>query len=443
MALNYGTDAIPGDTYSVVEGGTVQVAAAFTRTVGLIGGMDTANGTATEGEVTTVTSVTDAGDKFGTDSELYYQSDLAFANGATEVYAVPVPETSTTESFSSTSSGQLSNTPFFNPEIHNEHDVTAQDTSAGSSVDVEIVYVDGSPSPPSSGIALDYITGQWTAASSSSYDITYTYGDYSASVIQEVLKKEPRKVAILTESESTISDLDTELQSDADNFQFAGGVGGAAPFEDPSSPDTAGYSDGLDTERISVVSSPYWYVDDAETNLQRVHGGVAGELASLPLGLSATSNTVNGVVSPRTNLSPSQASDLIDEQVLPLINYPPAEIVKDLTTSTEGKFERVYVMDIIDEVLTLSHQINRDFTGEQTVDISQLERSHKNMLKSLTREDPPLLYSRDGQAYYASAVQNASDDNQVDLDLAIDPVGVIDVINVSLTVGDIVEAEVT
>jgi len=65
MAEIYGTTGIPGDSAEVRSGGTVAISAAFTTTLGLVGGMDTANGSATPGEVTTIESSSDATTAFG------------------------------------------------------------------------------------------------------------------------------------------------------------------------------------------------------------------------------------------------------------------------------------------------------------------------------------------------------------------------------------------
>lgn len=442
MALNYGTTAIPGDSYSVIQGGTINVGAAFERSVGLVGGMDTANGTATPGETVEVSSTADAIEKFGDGSELHRQVSLAFNNGAVTVYAYPVTETTgETESFSSTQSGTLSNIPF-NPEIQAEHEITAQDTTEGQEADVNIVYEDAPSAPTTSNtINLNPVTGEWQADASSSYDITYDYGDYGTAAIDGILDEEPRRVALLRETSSDITSLATELTARADNFVFGGGVGGAVPFEDPSNPSTSGYTDSIDEERISLVASPYGYIDAAETDMQRTTGAVAAELVSLPLGESATNNSLSGFTGLRTDLTPSQAGDLIDEQVLPLIDYPPVTIVKDMTTSTTQKFERAYVMDVVDEATEVSHRINRQFVGEQNTsqNRNQLARSHKNSYKGFTTSTPRLL-----DDYAVRVEEDSVDRDQVNVHIGLDVVDIMDNIEVTMTVGDVVNpAEVS
>lgn len=445
MALNYGTTSIPGDTYSVEEGGTIRVAAAFTRSVGFVGGMDTENGTATEGEATTVESSSEAASEFGEDSELYAQADLAFENGAIEVVGVPVPETEDTESFSDASNGTLENVPFFNPEIHDDHSIDVEDTSESESVDVNIVYTNGEPDTPSDSdtVNLDYITGEWKADESSSYDFTYTYGDYGTSVLETLVDELPRVSVVLSEHDTPIEDIEDIAQEKAKDLNFTHTFAGVYPWEDADDPATDDYENEYDSERLSLLGNPYGYTDDAEEEMTRVHGAVAGEIASLPLGVSSTRNEISGISGLRTDFEPGDAGDLIDEQVIPLIDYPPITIIKDMTTSETQKFERVYAMDVVDEVLELSREINGHYLGEQSdrPTLSNVERSHKNMLKSLTRNDPPLLASTDGERPYY--VEGSYDENEdIELDLAIEIVGVVDNIDVTLRVGDVVDAEV-
>jgi hypothetical protein len=254
--------------------------------------------------------------------------------------------------------------------------------------------------------------------------------------VEKLAAYEPRIVATLVEDESTLTTVGTELDDRADNFVFMHQVGGAHPFEDPTSINTATYSDGMDDERTSLIAPPYGYVDAAETDLERVHGAVAGHLASLPLGLSATSDTlVPTITGLRTELDPSDAGDLIDSQVMPLIDRPPVEIVKDMTTSTTQKFERVYAMQIVDEATEVSHEINKRFIGDQNTEPNrkQISRSHKNSYKGFTQDTPPLLND-----YAVNVEKNDTNDNQVDVKIGLDVVDVMDVIEVVITVGDVV-----
>jgi hypothetical protein len=431
--VTYGTTVIPSDQISVVGGGTVSVSAAFENSVGLVGGMDTANGSATPAEVTTVRSAPDAADKFGEDSELHEQVQLAFQNGAGQIYALPVSETSVTGETQGTQDGTLDNAPVFDPRVNDEHSVTVTDTGAG---DAEINLVDEPPeSAPTTSEQVDFYppTAEYyaDAAPDGDYEFDYSYGDYSATAMQPILDEEPRMLCALTENESIINTVATELNDRATSFTFGHNVSGAQVDVDSSN-----YADGVDERRVSLVSPSRAYTDDAETNEVRTTGAVAGYLASLDLGLSATNDSLGGFSALKNPLSdPQSAGDLIDAQVMPLLDYPPTTIVKDMTTSTEPTFERVYSNQVVDEATELLHIISRNFVGDQNTpeQRNNMRRSYSTTLQALESATPPLLNDST-----VSVQQDDADPNQTNVNVGIDVVDVMDIIDVSVTVGDIV-----
>jgi len=433
--VTYGTTAIPSDQITVLSGGTVSVSAAFENSVGLIGGMDVPSGNATAGDVTTVSSSTDAATKFGEDSELHEAVQLAFQNGAGTIYALPVPEKSVTTETQTTQGGVLDNAPVFDPRVNEEHSITATDTGAG---DANVNLVDEPPtSAPSTADQIDVYppTGEYFADSApdGDYEFDYDYGDYSVSAVKPLLDESPRIVTLLGESTSAANDIVGELNSRATNFDFMHLVTGATVNVDPAS-----YTDGVDERRMSLVYPSRGYTDAAETNEERTSAAVAGELASLALGLSSTNNSLGGFSALKNSIGgPTSAGDLIDAQVMPLLDYPPTTIIKDMTTSTEPKFERVYGMQIIDEAAELSHIISREFIGNQNTVANRtaLQRSHRNAYISITDASIPLL---DG--YEVSVEQDSADANTVNIDIGLDVVDVMDTIDVTITVGDIVRS---
>lgn len=427
MTETYGTTAIPSDSITVTSGGTVAISAAFEATVGLVGGYDAANGSATGGTVTTVESSADAAAKFGEESELKRQADLAFQNGASAIYAVPVAETEVTEQDLGTS-GTLNNTPIFDPNVQPEHTITASD-SGGTDPDVTITYESPPATPTASDeVAVNPVTGEYEFDSSAagSYDLDYAYGDYEAA-IQEVVTKSPRQVAVCTEATSVANSLLTELNTQASSFAFSHGTVGGLPGTDSSA-----YSDAFDARRLSVTLPSRGYTDDAETTEVRTIGAVAGRLSAKPLGNSATYDDLGGLASLRTSYTNSELGTLIDSQVLPLKQGGGITLVKDMTTSQDPRFERVYASEIVDEVTEISHQISQDFIGRPNTGTNRtsLAESHRSSLAEL-RSDALL------NAFAVSVGEGASEDTVV-LDLGINVVGVMDTIDVTVTVGDVI-----
>jgi len=431
MAEVYGATGIPSDSIEVRSGGTVAVSAAFETTLGLVGGYDAGNGSATEGEVTTVESTADADGAFGADSELAEQSALAFQNGAGTIYAVAVSETTVTGEAAGGQSGTLSNVPVFDPNIHDEESISATDTG-GTNPTVTIVY-DSPPSTPTDAdtVNVNPVTGEFEfdAAATGSYEFDYAYGDYGGA-ITEVVKEVPRIVTVLTENTSVANDLLTELNTYDSDFDFMHGVVGALPEVDAST-----YTDSFDDRRLSVVAPSRGYTDSAETNEQRTLGAVGGKQAGKALGDSTTYEGLGGFASLRTSYTNSQLADLVDAQVLPLKQGGGIKVIKDMTTSTDSKFERIYASEIIDEATEISHQISQEFVGERNTDDNRLALRESHTSSYAEMQNDELLEA------YNVAVSKGANDFEVTVDIGLDVIGIMDLIDVTITVGDVVKNE--
>jgi len=432
MAI-FGTTAIPGDSIEVRSGGTVAIGAAFATTVGLVGGMDTNNGSATPGEVVEVASSADAATQFGEDSELKKQVDLVYQNGnISTIYAVAVSETEVTAESAGGTSGSLDDAPLFDPNVNAEHDITASDTG-GDDPTVEVVY-DSPPATPSSAdtVNVNPVTGEFEfdTTADGSYEFDYEYGDYSTA-IQTLAPKVPRTLAALTESVSVANDLVTELNSAAADFEFMHGQVGGGPEVDPSS-----YSDAIDERRLSIVVPSRAYTDAANTNEVRTLGATAGLQSGLALGNSSTYESLGGFVDiGRTEderYSNSELGTLIDSQVYPLKQGDRIFVVKDMTTSTDPRFERVYASEIVDEATEISHQISQQFVGELNTESNRfaLGESHSTSYQEFVEDD--LLDA------YSVTVSEGADPDEVDVDIGLDVVDIMDTIDVTITVGDVV-----
>jgi hypothetical protein len=430
MAETYGTTIIPSDQITVRSGGTVAISVAFATTLGLVGGMDTANGSATPGEVQTVESVPDAESLFGEGSELAEQVRLALAQNTppSTIYAVGVSETTgVTDSTSGSDTGTLDNAPAFDPNVNSEHTIEAQDTTEGVNVEVNIVY-ESAPSTPNDAntINLNPVTGEWAADEVSDYDITYDYGNYS-DAISAVADEVPRFLGVLTENTSVANDLLSTLNDRAQDFDFMHGVVGALPEIDVSN-----YSDNFDSRRLSVVAPSRGFTDSANTEMRRTTGAVAGKQAGKALGDSTTYESLAGFVDLNTGYTNSQLGTLVDSQVLPLKQGGGITVIKDMTTSQDVRFERIYASEIVDEATEISHQISQEFIGRRNTDDNRLSlrESHASSYAEMSAED--LLEA------FSVSVSKGANDFEVDVNIGLDVIGVMDTIDVTITVGDVI-----
>lgn len=435
MAITYDT---LGSTVTVHPTGTVAPGQLNTA-VAIVGGYDSANAdsSVTAGESTVVNTGNEAETQFGASSELARQAELAFANGATAVHGVPVAETETTESFgssSATANGTLGEAPAMDPNVHPDEDITAQDVTAGASVEVNIKYEDTPSSPSDSNtINLNPITGNWTADETAEYDITYTYGDYDTA-IGEAVSQTVRAVGVCTESSSHKTTLNTDMSTAASNFRFLRGVTGADVEIDAGT--TGSYTPDTTDWRMVEVAPARGTTPDGEA---RTVGAILGMIASQTIDVtgSITYDNVRGFDSLRVMFTPTQAESF--ERVTAITDE--FEVAAGLTTSDESSFSDIYKNEIIDFVVEGIYAHVKNYRGGSNAGPAQ--RRFKSQLKrtlgsySVPDASPPLLASGDGSQPYSVTVGIGSTDTETDVDIGIDVAPIAKEVNLDVSVGPI------
>lgn len=408
----------------------------------IVGGYDANNADTSQftvGETVEVNGQQQASTYFGDGSELHQQVRLVQANSADEIHCLPVSETTgTTESFSGTSSGTLSETPI-DPNVNTEHDITAQDTSEGASADVNVVY-ESPPSSPSDAntINLNPVSQEWEADESSDYDITFDTATFDSAVATAAADVGARAIALCTEIEDRVSTFVSELEDRMDDFDLQLVGGGIAPrTTDPST-----HSDTLSSERSFVVGPSRGTLDGSEV---RTVGAVTAQVVSTPLGSSATGNAIGGLDDVTTEYSPSDADDFGSESgnavgVLPLVSRDEIEIDEDLTTSEADKFRDIYRVEIIDEIAYSLHIIAENFRSEPNIPEEReqsLDVPMSIVLERASNSTPPLLHSASDGEPYTLSVSAGSNDEEAVVDAAIDVLGVAKTIDITMNVGPV------
>lgn len=435
MAITYDT---LGSTVTVHPTGTVAPGQLNTA-VAIVGGYDggDADSSVIEGEPTIVNTGTEADNMFGPNSELARQAELAFANGATAVHGVPAEETETTESFgtsTSTASGTLSNAPVFDPNVHPNKDITVQDVTESSSVEVSITYA-STPTQPSdtNTVNVNPVNGEWAADASSEYEFTYRYGDYD-NAITAAVGETVRAVGVCTEDPSLKTSLNTELSTAQNNFRFLRGITGSEVEIDVGS--TGSYSPETDDWRMVEVAPSRGTGTDGEA---RTVGAILGMVASQPVDVtgSITYDTVAGFTDLRTKFTPTQAESF--ERVTAITDE--YEVAEGITTAQEDSFADIYKVEIIDFVVEGIYAHIKNYRGGSNAEPSQ--RRFKSQLKrtlssySVPNAQPPLLASGDGSQPYTVTVGIGSADTETDVDIGIDVAPIAKEVTLDVSVGPI------
>jgi len=429
-------------TYTALEGEyTVHGTDTATRSgasnaVAVVGGYDAANAaeSVTAGEPTEVNGSTSARDIFG-DSELARAAGVISANGVNDIHATPVGETSTTETFGSstaTSTFTLSNTPLFDPNVHPEHTVTITDVTNSEDIDVSYVYDTGSDlTQPSTDNAarLNPITGEVAVDTSSEYDVSYTYGDYTTAV-ENAVREPVRAVIVLTEAPSVISTLSSELTAVANDFDFKRGVVGATP--EIASGDIAAYEPSVDDWRVIEVPPARGSTSSGRV---RTAAAVGGSLASQPIGPDGSGlfDAVSGLDSLNTSYRPSDVKDF--DRVTALTETATIGVAD--TTSTSTQFQAIYATEIIDTVGLGLFSVAREYAGGPQ-DSGDLQALLETTLQRYSSGSPPLLgFAGDrSENPYDVNVTLGADSSVADASVTIVPYPIAEEVNLSLTVSD-------
>jgi hypothetical protein len=425
-------------TYNALEGQlSVRGAATSTRTaasnaVALVGGYDSDNAASevTAGEETFIENPSTAEETFG-DSEIPIAAQTAAANGVGTIYGIPVPETETTESFGSSSTGSVANTPLFNPNLHPDHDITITDTVNSVDLTVNVVHDDTVAQPSESETAnINPNTGEWAADASSDYDITYTYGDYATS-IQTAVDLPVRYVVALTEDAGVKSTLVTELSDVANDFDFKRGVVGAKP--EIGAGQIGSYTPNQRDWRLVEVAPALGAHGDDEV---RTCAALGGFLASQPIGPDGSGlyDPINGLTSLNTEYRSSEAKDF--EGVTSLNRN--GTLATTETTSDEGQFRLIYATEIIDDVALDLFSVARDYAGGPQ-DVERLETLLEIQCQANANGQPPNLGfagEDSDQRPYDVNVTLGSQDTIADAGVTIVPYPIAETVNINITVAD-------
>ena len=420
-----------GTTINVRAAGT-NVSVGFNTNVVIVGGYDAANGSATPGEVNYIPDSTTAENLFGIDSELYEQIQLNTINGAGEIYAAAVEETSTSQTFSAVATGSLDNAPLFDPTVHPEHEIVVTDDSDESDVEVTVSYAD-SLTTPDTGAVVNPITGDIEFASSGDYTVDYDYGDYTTA-IQNAATYNVRFVEVCSEATSVKNTLMSELENQATDIRFKRGVAGATP--DIESGSISEYSAAADHQRLIEVAPARGNTGDGEV---RTIGAIGGAFSSQPLGESLTYDPVNGFDSLNQEYRPSQTRNFTGVTAI----ADTMEVVEGVTTSTTDAFSDVYKCEIIDTVAQGLFEVGRGYAGGANTedDRNNLETDSRNVLSSYANQRPPLLNSAEGGKAYSVDTQLGASDEETVMNVGIEPLKVMKQVTLNLNVGSVVTYE--
>lgn len=424
-------------TYNALEG-QLSISATPTasqtgasNTVAIVGGYDAANAASgvTGGESTQIRP-SNADERFGV-SELDRAAQAVGANGVSDIYGVPVSETTTTESISSGTSITLSNTPLFNPDFHPDHDIVVTDVDAATELTVEIVYEDSPTQPTEDNTAkVNPINGTVKIDATGNYDIQYTYGDYSEA-ITTAADLPVRYVITLTESPTVKDTLKTELADRATDFDFKRGVVGASPEIAPT--DIGNYTPDVEDWRVIEVAPA---LGTGASGPVRTAAAIGGFMAAQSIGPDGSG--LYDEISGLSGLNESYRASNVDvfDQVTAITRN--GRIGKAVTTSSVEQFQNIYATEIIDKVAKDLFDAARDYAGGPQ-DIPELEATLEIQCQDNANGSPPNLgfaQSTNQSPYNVTASLDPNDAGIANAGITIVPYPIAEKVNINLTAAD-------
>lgn len=428
---------------TTVGGGLTGVVIGREQRLVLVGPGDPANGSASTNTLTEVGSTSDAEAKFGKGSRLAEAIADARANGANVeyLYGVMPSEVSASESFTTTASGTLTNTPI----LDTAGAVTATDDGASASVDVEFRFWTGTDltnnAPSTSNtMYVNPITGEWAADASSSYTINYTHHEWSTAFSEAATAYRENETGVLgavSDAESVVSMAQTEAASLRSNYKLVTVAGGAEPMSDDGSGnaqyDTATYSDGLDADYVFLCAT------SRADGRDQTAAGLAGKMAGNDLHDPIFNDGLNGFQKLSQELTVTEADDMRDAGVIPLRHVSTIKLDDNTSTSTATDWERdFWTRRVVDQVVLISRAVGEAIVGRVNNDETRnvAEDEIRTEIIELVKDGllEPNDTENDDIKWRVEVYQDTNDPTQANVDVGITPEGVVKRVDETLTI---------
>jgi hypothetical protein len=430
----------PGVRVETAGGAITGVAVGREQKLVIIGVGDAGSGEASPNTAVQIPSRSQADTQFGDGTELSEAMKDALSNGANidYLYGVMLDVTEDeAETFTSASSGTLTEAPI----IEDLNTIDVQDTGDATAATVEFRY-ESPPSAPSDAdtVFLNPITGEWTADSSSDYDFTHDYPDWTTAFDEAQLQIETEEtgvIAPLTESESLATDLSGRVNTLRGEYKMATGLQPAEPNASDSDDndaryDTGSYTDSIDNDAM-FLHAPARKVDSNYLITGAVGGLMAGN--SLNNSIYNENITVDNI---DQRLSDSEAGDLRDAEVIP-VKQPPSggaiTVADNRSTSTETDWQRDYWRRrIVDQVILIAKAV-----GDSVIGRINDERTRNTVESQISVELRGLVSDRllepntDEETNWFVDVYEIDSDT-VGIDIGITPLGIVKRVDTTITI---------
>jgi len=406
--------------------------------------------------------------KFGAGTELAEAMKESLGNGANLdfLYGVPVARKVVEAEEQTTVTGTLDNVEIVE-NTGDPVDLGAGDVNdfgidvadSGGNLLVELRY-DGAPASPDADSGMVYVnplSGEFAADPSATTPLTfdYTYNDYAgafeASGPQNVVNEDETGIFFaLSDSDSVSADLNNVVGSLRNDYQLVNALSFAEPndnevFEDAQTSDENGGADArFDTANYTKgsVSAAYYYKfapGRQENEDDTVGGGIGGLFAGNPINDPIYNEVVSGYDALEQQLSKSDADNLRGEDVIPIRSGGNVRVKGNRSTSfsiADTVAADFWVRRITDRIILIGKQIGDAILGrindEETRALA--ERRIEQEMRSLESLRLIRPNTPDEQNWSVTAYEDPTNDDEVNIDIAFSPYGIVKNVDETITV---------
>lgn len=412
--------------------------------------------------------------KFGDGTELAEAMKESLGNGANIdfLYGVAVQRNVVEAESKSSTSGTLDNVEIVENTgapvdlaggSVNDFGIDAVEDPANTAVDltVELRY-DGAPNTPaadSEEVYVNPLTGEYAADPNTvtPIEFDYTYNDYGtafeASGPQNVVNEDETGIFFaLSDSDSVSASLNTVVSTLRNDYQLVNALSLAEPnanelLDANNTTDANGGADArFDTSNYGTanqsVTEAYYYKfapGREEDVVKTIGGGLGGLFAGNPIDDPIYNETISGYQSLEQQLSKTDADNLRDEDIIPIRSGGNIRVKGNRSTAfsvSDAVAADFWTRRITDRVILIGKQVGDAILGrindEQTR--NEAERRIEQEMRQLETQRLIRPNSGDETNWSVTAYEDPTNDDEVNIDIAFSPFGIVKRVDETITV---------
>jgi hypothetical protein len=308
-------------------------------------------------------------------------------------------------------------------------------------------------------VYINPLTGEYAAdaAPSGDYEFDYTYKEYStafsAEDVRNVVNEDETGVYVaLSDSDAVSSSLQSEVSTLRKNYQLVNAICVAEPNDNNlleaanTSNENGGAHARYDTSDYvnanQSVSAEYFYKfapGREESVAKTIAGGVGGLFAGNAISDPIYNESLTDYQSLEQSLSKTDADNLRDQDIIPVRSGGGLRVTGNRSTvfsDSQTVAAEFWTRRITDRIILIGKLVGDRIIGRINDDNtrSQAERLIRQQMRQLVQDRLIRANSADEQNFTVDVYEDETDRNQVKIDIAFSPYGIVKRVDETITV---------